>query len=139
MKTLTLRRIVENTYGMFSALFDGDEFLCTALERPWKNNDSEVSCIPPAPGEEMCKYLCKRGTWPKHGETFEVTGVKGRTDILFHKGNYQGDSMGCILLGSGFALINGQLAISASGDAYAWFHRHLKGENEFTLIVKAAT
>lgn len=49
-------------------------------------------------------YECIRGQHCLHGmsesfETFEVTGVPQHTGILFHWGNWNRDSEGCILLG----------------------------------------
>lgn len=132
MKSLTLIRIVENKWGNFGAMFCGDDFMVTTLERRWDDNKPETSCIPAE------KYMCKRGHFPAHGETFEVIGAHDRSAILFHKGNYQTDSKGCILIATGYAPISGQLAISASGDGYARFMEYLKGEDEFELTIRAA-
>jgi hypothetical protein len=77
-------------------LVDGDReqaWLYT-LENPWLNNQPNISCIPAG------RYICRRIISPTYGETFEVTDVHGRTHILFHWGNYVGNTMGCILLGT---------------------------------------
>lgn len=132
MKTLTLKRVVDNLWGTPGVLYDSDKFMLTTLERKWEGNQHDISCIPDG------KYISRRGKFPSHGDTFEVTGVKDRSGILFHKGNYQTDSKGCILLGSGYAEINGQLAISGSGDAFKKFMEYLKDEHEFELLIKAA-
>lgn len=129
MKTLTLKRAFDNTFGTFGVLADGDTFMCATLERRWNDNRHDGSCIPAG------KYKCRRGLWPKHGEVYEVTAVPDRTAILLHKGNYQTDSLGCILIGSGFAEINKQLAISASGEAFANFMQHMAAEPEFELEI----
>ncbi len=51
------------------------------------------------------QYVCVRGIHQLHNgvpfETFEVTGVPHCTGILFHAGNFDKDSEGCILLGNG--------------------------------------
>lgn len=48
-------------------------------------------------------YKCVRGEHRLHGKppfgTFEVTGVAGHSGILFHAGNYNTDSDGCVLVG----------------------------------------
>lgn len=130
MKVLTLKRFTENPFGTFGVLYD-DTFICATLERNWQDNKHDVSCIP------IGEYTCKRITSPRFGDTFEVTNVPNRTEVLLHKGNFMNDSHGCILLAAGFAWINNQLAISNCGDAWTWFHSHLKGENEFKLVINS--
>lgn len=129
MKSFTLTRGHSNMWGTPGILACGDDLWCATLERKWEDNKPEISCIPPG------KYTCRRGNFPKHGVTFEVTGVANRTSILFHKGNFQGDSLGCILVATGFAPINGQLAVSASGEGFNRFLEYLKADNEFELTV----
>lgn len=68
---------------------------------------------------------------PKHGESWEVQNVPGRTDILFHVGNDADDSEGCILVGFGF---QGR-AITFSADGYNRFRRYLGGIKIFTLTI----
>lgn len=70
-----------------------DEFVCETLENPWLDNEPYVSCIPRG------TYQCKRVDSPRFGITFEVGGVDDRSHILFHWGNYEKDTLGCILLG----------------------------------------
>jgi hypothetical protein len=64
-------------------------------------------------------------------ETFEVTGVTWHTGILFHPGNTEKDSSGCILLGTG---ING-FTLSNSREAFAFFMSGLEGLDTFNLTV----
>ena len=67
------------------------------VERPWKDNIVNVSCIPKG------TYLCKNNhDSPKFGKTISVKNVVGRTDILMHVGNFVEDSLGCILVNSYF-------------------------------------
>lgn len=132
MKSLALLRITENIWGTPGVLFENPDFMVTTMERGWHNNEPTISCIPPG------KYSCKRVNSPHFGNTFEVTGVAGRDHILFHKGNWQTDSKGCIIVGSGFGLLNAQEAITGSGDGLAHFLDYLKAENEFELTIKNA-
>lgn len=131
MKSLTLVRITENIWGTPGVLFENPDFMVTTMERGWKNNEPTISCIP------AYKYLCKRVQSPHFGNTFEVI-VDGRSHILFHKGNWQTDSLGCILVGSGYGFLNGQEAITGAGDGFAHFLNYLKDENEFELTIKNA-
>lgn len=82
-------------------------------------------------------YVCKRGMHKlKHSktpfETFEVTNVPGHTGILFHVGNTNADSSGCILLGS----VMGVDRIVASRVAFQNFMQLQSGQDSFTLIVE---
>jgi len=142
MKTLTLHRYY-TPLGTFGYLYDdkGAEFCCTC-EEVWHGNRPSVpgtqtgSCIPEG------GYLCKRGSFPKHGDTFEVTGVPDRSTILFHVGNTVADIEGCIALGNKFGCVNTTWAVLESGavpdGAYRRFMRALEGEDEFMLVVKRA-
>ena len=139
MKILTLKRIsLHNLYGTFGIVFvESDPPFAVTLERQWMNNEKGKSCIPTG------EYTCKRTFSPKFGSTFEVTGVTGRSAILFHKGNIEDDSHGCILVGESFdpVIKDGKLipyGITASGAGYRQFMDVFKSESEFKLVVKEA-
>lgn len=98
-----------------------------------------VPAVPPG------VYVCKKDTrsLPSNPdeffETFEVTDVPGRTGILFHVGNYQDDSAGCILVGKGIgAKSNGGKMITDSRKAFKEFMELLKEKSEFTLVIEEA-
>ena len=94
---LSLKRfIANNPDGVPGVLIKGVDILCMTLEEEWKDNARNISCIPEG------SYVCKRVTRPSGQVTFEVTGVIGRTGILFHTGNTEEDTQGCILLGMEF-------------------------------------
>lgn len=80
-------------------------------------------------------YRCVRGPHQLHNglkfETFMVTGVPGHTGILFHVGNYNKDSEGCILIGKQ-TIPDG---VGKSGDAFKEFMYLQRDCNEFTLEV----
>lgn len=63
--------------------------------------------------------------------TFEVTNVPGHTGILFHWGNSEGDSSGCILLGE---YRTGSMVFK-SKKAFEHFMTKLIGINEFELEI----
>ena len=79
---LTLKRVSLTDDGVIGVLLSGVYPVCLTLEEEWKDNARGLSCIPAG------SYKCNRVVTPKHGETFEVSGVPGgRTAILFHSGN----------------------------------------------------
>jgi hypothetical protein len=89
------------------------------------------------------KYACQR-TYFQHGqyETYEVTGVEGHTRLLFHCGNAETDSDGCILVGQRFgrtlAWQQHQPGVLESRLAFGEFMRLAGGTETFTLTVRGA-
>ena len=57
------------------------KFICNAIELPWKNNETKVSCIPEG------KYFIKKRYSNKFKWHLEVLDVKNRSLILFHPAN----------------------------------------------------
>ncbi len=85
-------------------------FECKTLELPWKDNNREVSCIP------VGSYSVSKHVSPSKGDCFHIENVPGRDNILIHKGNYNKDTLGCVLVGKDFVDINhdGQTDITSS-------------------------
>lgn len=129
-KTLSLKRVAANADGTFGVLLDGDTPFAVTLERKWLDNRAEVSCIP------VGVYICKRVNSPRFGDTFEVTGVSGRSHILFHSGNSEDDTKGCILVAEQFGSINGKTAVQVSREGFAEFMARLKGVDEFSVEIE---
>ena len=130
MKTLKLVRVSYSDDAAFGVLIDDKIPFCLTLERPWLDNQTNISCIPAG------TYLCKRVDSPRFGDTFEVTNVPGRTHILFHKGNIADDTHGCIIAGEEFGHPTlGEEALKSSGHAYKEFMSKLEGVNQFALII----
>lgn len=131
MKELQIYRIIHRPDGTFSIVMVDQYPICLSVERPWLNNQIGISCIPTG------QYLCKRVNSPKFGNTFEVTGVSGRTAILFHSGNVDDDSHGCIILGENFEpWKTGQLSLASSKVAFDQFMREMSKQDQFKLTIK---
>jgi peptidoglycan hydrolase-like protein with peptidoglycan-binding domain len=73
-------------------------FSCDTLER----GNQGVLCIPPGTYKAIWSHQNDLNE-----DHYELQNVPGRTGIFIHEGNYYSDSVGCILLGSSFADING--------------------------------
>lgn len=112
----------EVTYGVLSHA--GVPFAVT-LEEAWHENQHNISCIP------VGVYACKRFHSAKHPNTFEVTGVPDRQAILFHVGNRDEDTLGCILVGEAF----NPPGITQSKDGFAEFMRINEKTDVFTLEI----
>jgi len=103
--------------------------VAVTLENPWIDNLPRVSCIP------CGLYLCKRIDSPKFGDTFEICDVPERTHILFHSGNFERDTLGCILVASKFGVLSNTPAVLDSKIAFRNFLDGLEDIDEFELAI----
>ena len=135
MKTLIIRRVTtgqsRGTKGVL--VFENDPF-AVSQERDWQNNRPSVgdvagSCIPAG------EYYCERVNSPRFGDTFEVMNVPNRSHILFHKGNLDDDSRGCILVGESFGMLGNDSGILDSKHGYNEFMNLMSDTDEFRLII----
>lgn len=127
---LTLTRKEFRADGIFSELSDeSGKVIAHTLEHSYSNkpklNDGEHNCV--------------RGMHNLHSgpiETFEILGVPCHSGILFHVGNYNKDSDGCVLLGVSVSKFKDGQMITASKAKFAEFMNMLKGIDKFKLVVK---
>jgi len=111
-RTVALCRMSRSDQGTEGILLAGD-FTCKTLELPWRDNQKQISCIPPG------EYDVEIRNSNKYGRVYWVRKVPNRTYILMHSGNYAGDKskgfkthvMGCILLGQKTGFLGGQRAV----------------------------
>lgn len=125
-RRLKLIRVSTCEDGTFGVLIDGAMPFALTLEPPWVDNAKDISCIPPG------EYYCESINSVKFGYTFKVQDVPDRTNILFHRGNWEKDTKGCICIGEQFES-NGVLA-SAKG--FKEFTYRLRGCESFTLDIE---
>lgn len=121
----------QNDYATYGELRDDEgSVVCVTLELPWAENRHNASCIPAG------SYTAKRRYSPKHKcDVFEVEGVPDRSCIELHIGNLPHDSLGCVLLGTTRAIVNGQAGIVQSRVAFDRFMRMMAGIESFPLTV----
>jgi len=80
------------------------------------------------------QYKCKRFHGTTWKDTFEIV-VEGHTALLFHSGNVEAHSMGCVLLGQYPGKLKGQRAVLNSGVTFKEFMRRLENVKEFDLSI----
>ena len=129
MQVFLIRRVAITEYGTFGVIITGGVPFALTLEREWLNNMRNVSCIPKG------TYYCKRVDSAKFGDTFEIQDVPNRSHILFHKGNLEDDSHGCVLIGEQFENLEGVPGILASRKGFDEFMEKLEGETAFELHI----
>ncbi len=134
---LTLFRSAYVSDGIFGELNSEDgSFQCVCLEHAYLIRGFWTPKLPKG------TYRCVRGVHRLDDSkppfvTFEVTNVPGHTGILFHSGNFNSDSQGCILLGH--TIIDrgdGTEMITSSRETFAMFLILQQDVNEFELTVE---
>lgn len=135
---MNLLRTEFKANGIFSVLQseDGAEIYMTLEHAYLQANGLYIPKIPNG------TFECFRGIHvleptqlnpkPKPFETFEIMGVAGHSDLLFHVGNFNLDSEGCVLLG----LAKTENNILNSRQAFNQFMNLKTGINQFTLTVQ---
>ncbi len=111
------------------------------MEEEDQGNRQNVSRIPAG------RYTCAR-RWYIRGRywTFEIMNVPDRTDILFHRGNTEEDTEGCVLLGSEVGVMKvtdedsgepkHKLAVRNSRKAFDRFMNSLREVDSFELLIE---
>jgi len=133
--SLTLKRLLIGDDGAFGYLTrdDSGRQVAVTCERTFGDPGAPVVVIPPG------TYRCVRGRHTLNGfdyfDTYEVTGVAGHSGLLFHSGNTEQDSKGCILVGKYFDRLGGLLAVLDSRAAFYELMVQLNGADEFQLTV----
>lgn len=129
MKSLTLKRVATNEDGTFGVLIDELVPFALTLELPWKNNEQNVSCIPSG------LYICSKIVSPKFGVTYTITEVPDRTNILFHKGNIDVDTQGCVIVGEQFEYLKYKVAVLNSKKGFDEFMSRTGSRPQFALLI----
>lgn len=136
MSDARLTRFAYTPNGTFGRLVvSGKEFY--TVERPWKNNESNVSCIPE--GDYTLRMrdsgVVSRSTGGAYSRGWEVTSVKGRSFIMIHPGNTVDDLQGCIAPGKGLGAVSGKWAVVSSRQAFDELMKLLAGQTEWKLTI----
>jgi hypothetical protein len=79
-------------------------------------------------------YTCVPYSGTKYKDVYLVKDVPGRTAILFHWGNTERDTEGCILVGLSSGEFSGEPAVLSSKKAFKYF-KSLIGEKYFRLVI----
>lgn len=115
--------------GTFGKMRFQKEVFADTLEPRDRENHRNISSIP------CGQYICKRIISPRFGETFGVTDVTDRDNILFHWGNFDDNTEGCIILGNGIKMLGDRLAVINSKDTFKVFMKKLDPYDSFILTI----
>lgn len=127
---LTLKRTAYNSWGITGVLIDSDGIqIAVTLEHAYASPDGSY-----LPKLNFGTHKCVLGPHQlKSGpirQLYEILDVPGHKGVLFHNGDYNQDSEGCVLLGDAL----GDKMILASVDALTRF-MSIQGGKDFNLTV----
>jgi len=117
-------RLEQSVQGALGAMLLYGHYFCSTLEPD--DNDPDRFQIPEG------RYYCKRFHGEKFKNTFEIV-VQDHTALLFHAGNIEADSRGCVLLGQYPGKLMGQRAVLNSGNTFMKFMGLLYNVNDFNI------
>lgn len=128
--------------GIFSELISEVDGVLIAHTLEHAYEDGQGGYAPKIP---MGTFTCVRGQHRLEGmtedfTTFEITGVDGHSNLLFHSGNFNRDSSGCLLLGAAEVTSEGGIRmVTASRATFAKFMELQADVDTFNLTVVGAT
>ena len=127
MKNLKIIRLEQSDAGALGVLLIEGNIFCITLEPD--AFDPVKYQIPQG------VYEVKRFHGYKWKDTFEIR-VEGHTALLFHAGNIEQDSEGCILLGRNAGRLKKDRAILNSGNTFKRFMKIMKDDQRAFLEIR---
>lgn len=90
---ITLQRLSDDGIKTLGGLIFDNVLIAVTVERPWKNNERQKSCIP------VGEYRCVPENHPTKKQVFRLQKVPNRDGILIHIANSVTEIQGCIAPG----------------------------------------
>ena len=105
-------------------------FSFVTLELGWLLNEIGESCVKNGNYELHVRYS------EKYGRHLHIKDVEGRAFILFHWGNFNWDTQGCVLVGEKFSDINkdGDLDITKSKKTFKKLMSFIKDDDIINFV-----
>ena len=123
IRLIRLEQTIEGALG--SLVLDGELF-CSFLMPD--DGDPGRFQIPAG------KYKCRRYHGTKWKDTFEIV-VENNSALLFHSGNVEAHSMGCVLLGQYPGKLGENRAVLNSGATFRKFMGRMENVEEFDINI----
>lgn len=121
----------KQTEGLLT-VYNNEEkiFYCYTLELPWLDNQKRISCIPKG------TYNVEKRYSTKYKSHFHILDVPNRSYILIHNGNFNSQTLGCILVGRTMTDINGDGLRDVTSSVATMKKLNKILPNYFKLIIK---
>jgi len=94
---MKITRTKETETATYGVLEYGD-FKCKTIELPWRFNQKNVSCIPPGKYDYVILNKSQGIKYPH----IAIRGVRNRSGIAIHRGNFVSELRGCVAVGKEF-------------------------------------
>lgn len=135
MHTLDIFRLLDEgqEFGTFSRWTLDGKPLGVGVERPWKNNSDNISCVPAG------NYTATLYNSPTHGRVYQFNDVPERENIQIHSANFARELKGCLAPGREIAIFPGsEKGVTQSRDALKEFMARCEGDRTIEVIIHAA-
>lgn len=121
-----LKRVAILSDGAFGVLLHNGVPFAVTLERTYDpGNTVKITDGP---------HSCTRSRYNRGGyDTYEIE-VPGHDRILFHKGNVELHSEGCVLVAESFSMMGDKPGISLSAEGFAEFMRRANIEGDSFVL-----
>lgn len=127
--TYILQRISDSGNETFGTLLDENGVtLCVTIERPWLDNQPDISCIPSG------TYHFYTYQSPTKGQVWRTDDVPNRKYIEIHAANWAHSLSGCIGVGKSITYIDGLPAVSNSDNTLEMLYNKLPSAFDLTII-----
>lgn len=118
--------------GTFGVLIVDGAIVCHTVELPFRGNQRNISAIPE--GVYPIKWRSKWFGVDRHGATYQIHNVPGRSAILIHPGNTVADLKGCVAPGLKIHDFGAVRGVSDSRSAFRQFMGAMNGR--FSTIIQ---
>lgn len=125
MKKVELVRLERGDAATLGGLIVDGKSICWTLEEPWRDNRTDVSCIPTGRYPLRLEYSPSKGM-----ELWTIKDVPERSYVRIHVGNTVDDTEGCPLTGTKPGYLKGKRAVLGSRDAFNVFMAAMSGSDE---------
>jgi hypothetical protein len=132
MTRLELKTVAVRPDGCYSVLlWDGRPF-AVSVERTFDQGEARHGKSVVIPNGRL---RCTPDFYNRGGYATYQIHVEGHTDVLFHKGNLETHSLGCVIVGESFGQLSGKTAVLDSKGGFEEFIRLTGGVPEFYMEV----
>lgn len=98
---MKLYRVASSEKGTFGVLVINDLPFCVTMELPWRDNKTEISCIP-AGTYKWKRHVSQNVSKASDYKVIWLQDVPGRSYIYIHVANWPSEVKGCIGVGMRF-------------------------------------